>query len=164
MSRYVLMGGDGKEYGPVDADQVREWIWQERLEKKSPVMVEGSRDWVFLESLPEFTDAWVPPMIGMLPKEALGAKGGGLNAIIPYRNPKALTSYYFGVFSVIPVLGILLGLIAFVLGILGLRYRSQRPGTGGAVHAWIGILAGGFFAALWLGLSALIFVLKFKHH
>jgi hypothetical protein len=58
---YKVMGEDGQEYGPVSADQIRKWIAEERLERKSPVKPVDSRDWVFLESLPEFATVFEPP-------------------------------------------------------------------------------------------------------
>ena len=69
MLQYTVMGEDGKEYGPVNVEQVRTWIGEERLEKKTPVKPDGARDWVFLESLPEFAKAFekiakVPPHLG----------------------------------------------------------------------------------------------------
>jgi hypothetical protein len=68
---------------------------------------------------------------------------GGLNVVVPYKNLSALLGYYFAVFSVIPCLALILGPIAFILGILGLRYRSRNPTARGSVHAWIGVLLGG---------------------
>jgi len=63
--------------------------------------------------------------------------------VVPYRNPSALIAYYLGVFSLAPCLGLLLAPFAFVLGILGLRYRKQNPQAHGVAHAWIGIIIGG---------------------
>jgi len=57
-SQYTVMGEDGKEYGPVSAEQIRAWIAEERLEKKTPVKPAEARDWLFLESLPEFGKAF----------------------------------------------------------------------------------------------------------
>jgi hypothetical protein len=53
---YWVMGDDGHEYGPVSARQVREWIGENRLERKTPVKTSQTRDWVFLEMLPEFAE------------------------------------------------------------------------------------------------------------
>ena len=58
---YKVMGEDGQEYGPVSDDQIRKWIAEARLERKSPIKPGDSREWVFLESLPEFADAFQPP-------------------------------------------------------------------------------------------------------
>src|SRR5262245_26603803 len=41
-----------------------------------------------------------------------------LSTLIPYKNGQALAAYYCGVFSLIPVIGVLLGPIAIILGIL----------------------------------------------
>ena len=61
LPEYKVMGEDGQEYGPVADDQIRKWIMEARLERKSPVKPADSREWVFLESLPEFADAFQPP-------------------------------------------------------------------------------------------------------
>lgn len=50
------MGEDGNEYGPVSVGEVRQWIAEGRLEKKSPVKPPGGADWVFLGDVPEFAD------------------------------------------------------------------------------------------------------------
>lgn len=73
------------------------------------------------------------------------------SSIIPYNNPKALIGYYLGVFSLlgyVPLIGIIgsvMGLAALVLGIQALGYAKAKPEAKGKVHAWIAILAGGFF-------------------
>jgi hypothetical protein len=58
MILYKLIGTDGREYGPANADQVRQWIREHRLERQSPVFVPGSTDWTFVGLLPEFADAF----------------------------------------------------------------------------------------------------------
>jgi hypothetical protein len=63
--------------------------------------------------------------------------------LIPYRNARALIAYYCGVFSLIPCLGLVLGPVAFILGILGLRYVKANPGAHGTGHALAGIILGG---------------------
>lgn len=66
----------------------------------------------------------------------------GISRRIPYKNTKALTAYYCGVFALIPCFGSILGFVALVFGILGLRYAKTHPEAGGKVHAWIGIIVG----------------------
>lgn len=58
---YQVMGEDGQEYGPVSAEKIRAWVAEQRLERKSPVKPPGAKDWLFLESLPEFADLFAPP-------------------------------------------------------------------------------------------------------
>jgi hypothetical protein len=66
----------------------------------------------------------------------------GLEALIPYKNPKALIAYYLGVFSLIPCLGLGLGPAAIVLGVLGLKHRNRHETAGGTGHAIAGIVLG----------------------
>ncbi len=46
---------------------------------------------------------------------------------IPYKNQKALTAYYIGVFGMIPCLGAPLAVAAIPLGILGLQAAKKNP-------------------------------------
>ncbi len=71
-------------------------------------------------------------------RDETDATGG----LIPYKNGMALASYYVGVFSLIPCLGILLGILAIIFGILGLRHASLYPNSRGQAHAIIGIVLG----------------------
>jgi len=87
------------------------------------------------------------------PETAEKSPGDATGGMIPYKNVPALIGYYLGVFSIIPCFPI--GLAALVLGILGLRKVKQQPEVKGTVHAWIGILAGGFFGLLWLAVTVL---------
>ena len=74
-------------------------------------------------------------------------EGDATGGVIPYKNAPALIAYYCGVFSVIPCFPI--GIVAFVLGIKGLRNAKRQPQVRGQVHAWIGIIAGGLFGLIW---------------
>jgi hypothetical protein len=67
---------------------------------------------------------------------------GGLSTLIPYKNGKALVAYYCGVFSLIPCLGFILGPIALIFGILGVRYAKAYPTAKGMGHAIAGIVLG----------------------
>lgn len=76
-------------------------------------------------------------------------EGDATGGIIPYKNPSALISYYLGLASGLPFIGLPLGLAAFVLGIQGLRARRRNPVIKGSVHAGIGIGCGCLFSLLW---------------
>ena len=90
-------------------------------------------------------------------KAGVSASSGGdaIATIIPYKNAKALIAYYLGVFSIIPCIGSPLGIAALILGVLGLKYAKEHPEAKGTVHAWIGVLVGGFFG---LGYTTLILI------
>jgi hypothetical protein len=55
---YKILGSDGNEYGPLSTEKIKQWISEERVEKKTPVLPDGAADWVFLSSLPEFAEAF----------------------------------------------------------------------------------------------------------
>lgn len=67
----------------------------------------------------------------------------GTGGVIPYKNIPALVGYYLGVFSLIPILGLLLGPAAVILGIIGFRAYLKVPRKRGQVHAWVAIILGG---------------------
>jgi hypothetical protein len=69
-------------------------------------------------------------------------RGDAVSTIIPYKNGMALTAYYLGVFGLIPCLGLLLGPLAMIFGLLGLRKASQMPKAKGTGHAIAGIVLG----------------------
>jgi len=81
-----------------------------------------------------------------------------LATMVPYKNVPALVAYYLGVFSAIPCIGLFLGIAAFILGFKGLKVSKERPEAKGRVHAWIGILVGGFFGLLYLAATILVVI------
>ena len=89
----------------------------------------------------------IPPVI---PASKAAVTGDTTGGIIPYKNPSALTSYYLGLFSLFPIIGLLLGIAAIVLGIRGIRYYKRYPQVRGIVHAWVGICAGTIFPLIQL--------------
>ena len=54
-SMYRIIGADGKEYGPISAEQLRQWIIEGRANSATHVLVEGAPEWKPLGSLPEFS-------------------------------------------------------------------------------------------------------------
>jgi len=155
---YKILGSDGNEYGPVSAEQITKWIAESRVEKKTPVKPEGAPDWVFLQSLPEFTAAFAPPAPpGSLPAPLPGPPPIAPRPGRPAKNLKALVAATLGIFSMVPPVGAVLGIPAVVLGISGLGFYQQNPASGGKVHAWIGIIFGGLFAVgYWVLITAYI--------
>ena len=71
-------------------------------------------------------------------------QGDATGGVIPYKNPCALIAYYVGIVSMLLCFfGIPVGIVAVVLGIIGLKKRAANPVVKGSVHAWIGIELGG---------------------
>ena len=60
---YKLIGADGNEYGPVSADQLRQWIAEGRVNAQTKVLPEGATEWRPLSQVAEFaaTTPTLPP-------------------------------------------------------------------------------------------------------
>lgn len=66
---FTILGGDGKEYGPVTIDQIRAWIAAGRANLDTKAKVVGStEDWKRLGDLPEFNgSSHLPPPLTVTP-------------------------------------------------------------------------------------------------
>jgi hypothetical protein len=160
---YKILGGDQKEYGPVTAEQVHEWIVQRRANAQTMVQAESSTEWKPLSACPEFASmlAASPPVATTT---AAAIEDNPMSKVVPYKNPKALIAYYLAIFSLIPCIGLLLGIAALILGILGLNAARAQPNAHGKVHAWVGIILGGLCAVGNLaGLVLIIIGANAKH-
>jgi len=51
---YKIIGADQKEYGPVTADLIRQWIKEGRANAQTVAQAEGSDAWICLGNIPEF--------------------------------------------------------------------------------------------------------------
>jgi hypothetical protein len=76
---YKIIGGDGREYGPVSADQLRRWVAEGRVNAQTRVQAEGSAEWKSLGEIPELADVAhpgppVPPPIAKASAEQLTAE------------------------------------------------------------------------------------------
>jgi hypothetical protein len=152
---YKIKGQDQKEYGPVDAAQVRQWLSQGRADAQTLAQSEGAADWRPLGSFAEFAAVNSPPPLPH--PAATPPPDSTIATIIPYRNVSALIAYYLGVFSIIPCVGFVLGIAAFILGIIGLKRARQYPEAKGKVHAWIGIILGAFVVLAHIACVIIIF-------
>ena len=57
---YLMIGGDGKTYGPVTTEQVRAWFAEGRLNAETKLAEEGTGNWRPLSEWPEFQDLLLP--------------------------------------------------------------------------------------------------------
>jgi uncharacterized membrane protein len=65
---YTIIGGDGREYGPVPAETVIQWLQARRADAATRIRPEGATDWTTIGALPEFAAALQqPPPVPPLP-------------------------------------------------------------------------------------------------
>jgi hypothetical protein len=117
---YKIIGDDGKEYGPATAEQIRQWVAEGRVEHRTPIFVDGAKDWNFVGLLPEFAGLFAasgtPPPIAP-PKPGTSTAGQMLRT-----NSLAITGMVCGILSLtlccccggfpFNVLGLIFSLIA----------------------------------------------------
>lgn len=89
MANYIIIGGDGKEYGPVTDTDVRQWIAEGRLAASSLAKGEGDAEFRPLEKFPELAESFSQKPLSMAatpppieppkapPGFTQGAGGGG---------------------------------------------------------------------------------------
>ena len=82
MSNYTIIGGDGKQYGPIPEGDLRKWIAEGRLSAQSLAKGEGDAEFRPLSTFPELADAFAapPPPPGIAPM--LPAGGGDRNVAL----------------------------------------------------------------------------------
>src|SRR5215472_5842391 len=73
---YKIIGADGKEYGPISAEQLRQWIAEGRANAQTKVCAEGTTEWKPLSAFPEF----IVSTPGAPPTFASPMPGSGSNA------------------------------------------------------------------------------------
>jgi hypothetical protein len=146
---YIIIGGDGKEYGPVPAGQLRAWIAAGRADLKTKAKELGTDEWKSLGDFSEFQekggDAGGPPPLDPNPADAdrlaetLIARAGKLDVLGCYERSWSLLKANFW-----PLLGVsfLVGLISGIAGVspkLGLVVSATVGGvfTGGLHYYYL---------------------------
>lgn len=108
---YKIIGADGKEYGPITAEQLRQWIAEGRANGQTKVLSEGATDWKPVTEFPEFAGA-----LGSMPPASL-PPGPFPMIKAPRTNPMAMTGMILGILAM-PFLCCCHGLPFNVAGII----------------------------------------------
>jgi hypothetical protein len=61
MANYVIIGGDGKEYGPITSADIRQWLAEGRLSEQSLAKAESDAEFRPLGKFPEFAELFNRP-------------------------------------------------------------------------------------------------------
>lgn len=119
---YKILGADGRQYGPVTAEQLRRWIVEGRANADTQTLAEGSAEWKPLGSLPEFAASFrlpVPPAASPV--------------ITHHRktNGYALWGLICGIVSIISCfcccLNIPVGALGLIFSLIGLSQINEMP-------------------------------------
>ena len=112
---YFIIGGDGKEYGPISEADLRQWVAGGRLNHKSQAKAESDAEFRPLANFPEFAD-----LFGAAPTQA--------SAPPPIKTSgMAITSLVLGILGFLTC-G-LTSLFGLIFGIIALVKINNNKGT-----------------------------------
>jgi hypothetical protein len=122
---YKIIGADEKEYGPVSAGQINDWIRRGRLNAASKVQAEGSTDWKALGELAEFAEA-----LPARPTQQTGPVPAGPPPVPGVEGKTSSLAVWSLVLAIVGLPLCLVGpMAALVLGILGFMKINQSAGA-----------------------------------
>lgn len=154
---YKIIGVDQKEYGPVSADQLRQWITEGRVNGQTKVQAADSTEWKMMGDIPEFASVLPKPQpIAPVPTYAPGMPVTPL-PVRPANSQMAIWSMVLGILSLF-CCQIIVGPIAIVLGSVALSQMKSRPELTGRGFAIAGIILGILGVLIAIGLGLLIFL------
>lgn len=161
---YKIIGGDGKEYGPVTADQLKAWIADGRASAQTRVQAEGQTEWKALADHPELA-AWLgaPPLPGAPPAFAPASPYAPASDALQQVQGPAIG------LIVTALLGILYQILNIILTAAGVTMGAFQQGQPGYENmpAWVQTMSGGLgivlgVIALVAGVVVLLGALKMK--
>jgi len=103
---YKIIGADGKEYGPITVDQLKQWIAEGRANAQTKVLADGATEWKTLAEIPELASA-LP--VSPLPLLSPSFESGAASPSGQIRGP----AIFLLVLAILDVLASLMG-ISFV--------------------------------------------------
>ena len=136
---YKIIGADGREYGPVTAEQLRQWITEGRANAQTRVQAEGMNEWKPLSAFVELIPTSAPAAVGVPPSVPPSAQ-----YVATGKPPGADKKIAAGICAI--VLGPL-GVHKFILGYTGaglivLLATVLTCGIAGVVTHLIGLIEG----------------------
>ncbi|HEX5221121.1 MAG TPA: DUF4190 domain-containing protein [Verrucomicrobiae bacterium] len=128
---YKIIGADGREYGPISLEQLREWHTQGRVNMQTRVLVTGETNWKTIADLPDFL---VPPAPAASPATPTTirplAAGPSASEVGPRTSGFAVAGLVLGIlslFSFCCCAGIPFNLLGLIFSIIGLVQVNNRP-------------------------------------
>jgi GYF domain 2 len=109
MATYTIIGGDGKQYGPITTDELRKWVSEGRLNAQSLAKAESDAEFRPLSAFPEFAEVFgiAAQMAGAPPPLGYGVAGGREAALQKIKAPAvalivtAILNLVFGLWGLI---------------------------------------------------------------
>lgn len=169
---YKIIGADQKQYGPISADQIRQWISEGRVNGQTVACAEGTDEWKPLSQFPEFgftpapvSTAKPPSFAGPMTREEIIARDYSIDIMSCFSRGWGLFKENFGVmfvtfliFAVFFIASLVaMQIILKVVGVTNLPMEQQvyyrliyiifgslllGPAMGGVFHVFISLMRG----------------------
>lgn len=125
---YKIIGADGKEYGPITTEQLKQWVAEGRVNQQTKVLADGATEWKTLAEIPELAAArpittTITPIISASMVSAADQVSGPAVGLI-----------------VTAILGFLLQAAALAMNLLGVGMGAMQGR--GAPDAWVSVFSG----------------------
>lgn len=152
---YKIIGADGREYGPVSLDQLRDWLAQGRLNAQTRVKRAEDAEWQTAAEIPELAAVVRPPELSppgkgpppLLNPPKLPARSNGL----------AIVSFVLGLCSIVVCLSVLAGIPAIICGHIARSRAARQPSRySGSGLAMAGLLLGYLSIVILLIVGAMV--------
>jgi hypothetical protein len=86
-------------------------------------------------------------------------------SLMPVGRPaSAIAAGYLALFAVLPLIGIVPGVLAIGFGIAALKKIARDPSLCGKGRAWFGIIFGALAQLVWIGLLVYAIMTEGRHH
>ena len=155
---YKIIGADGKEYGPISVEVLRQWIAEGRANGETRVLPEGGTDWKRIADVPELKPvvAAIPPLAGAPATISLPAR--------PRNNSYAVAGLTLGILALTVGLCCCYGFPFSIPGIicstLALNQFKQDPTQQGRGLAIAGLVLS--ILSIVAGIGLVIFAVSFS--
>ncbi|TAL05847.1 MAG: DUF4339 domain-containing protein [Verrucomicrobia bacterium] len=119
---YKIIGADGRDYGPVSLEQMRQWLADHRVNAQTRVLASGATDWKNFADIPELAALLQPP-----PPTAPPTLPAASHFVVPAADQVRVPAIFMIVLSALDIVssgfGILLSLVPMNLP----RFPHQDP-------------------------------------
>jgi Domain of unknown function (DUF4190)/GYF domain 2 len=119
MSRYSIIGADGRQYGPVSREQLQQWIAEGRANTQTQTFTEGSTEWKPLGLLPEFAGCFAPPTPPTIRPP--------MPSSFRRTNSSAMAGLIFGLLAFFCCCKFLFGPLGIIFSLVGLSQINRQP-------------------------------------
>lgn len=150
---YKILGGDGKEYGPISADVLQQWVREGRANAQTQVLPEGQMAWIPLGQLPEFSSLFnVPGSPTVFTPTPISGRR---------TNPLAVTGFILSLiaitFGLCCCYGFPFNLAGIICSSIGLvQIRNQAENYSGRGFAIAGLIIGILSVLIAIGLFIIV--------